>query len=189
MTAAPAPLATQVVAALRAAGLTVGTAESLTGGLVCGALTDVPGASATVRGAVVAYATELKAVVLGVDAGLLARGGAVQPEVAEQMAQGVRTVLGVDVGVATTGVAGPDPQDGQPVGTVFVAVADADRVLVRRLALAGDRATVRAGSVAGALGLVAELLGAAPGSGTASGQPAGARPGEGAAEEAGPAGR
>ncbi|MDR6861780.1 nicotinamide-nucleotide amidohydrolase family protein [Phycicoccus sp. 3266] len=182
MTTGNAALATQVVAALRAAGVTVGTAESLTGGLVCGALTDVPGASATVRGAVVAYATELKAAVLGVDAGLLARGGAVQPEVAEQMARGVRTVLGVDVGVATTGVAGPDPQDGQPVGTVFVAVADADRVLVRRLALSGDRAAVRAGSVAGALGLVAELLGAGP-AGAGAGNPL--EP----AEEAGPAGR
>jgi nicotinamide-nucleotide amidase len=174
--------ATQVVAAVRAAGLTVATAESLTGGLVCGALTDVPGASATVRGAVVAYATELKAAVLGVDAGLLARGGAVQPDVAEQMARGVRTVLGADVGIATTGVAGPDPQDGQAVGTVFVAVADADRVLVRRLALAGDRAAVRAGSVAGALGLVAELLGAGP-AGADAGSP------QEPAEEAGPAGR
>ena len=182
MTAANAALATQVVAALRAAGLTVGTAESLTGGLVCGALTDVPGASATVRGAVVAYATELKAAVLGVDAGLLARGGAVQPEVAEQMARGVRGVLGVDVGVATTGVAGPDPQDGQPVGTVFVAVADGDRVLVRRLALAGDRAAVRAGSVTGALGLVGELLDTGPAAGDRD------SPRE-PAEEAGPAGR
>lgn len=191
MTAGNAALATQVVAALRAAGVTVGTAESLTGGLVCGALTDVPGASATVRGAVVAYATELKAVVLGVDTGLLARGGAVQAEVAEQMARGVRTVLGVDVGVATTGVAGPDPQDGQPVGTVFVAVADADRVLVRRLALAGDRAAVRAGSVGGALGLLAELLGAEDTAGGAShgGEAPLGGPDEGAAEEAGPLGR
>ncbi|GAB3448192.1 hypothetical protein GCM10027517_33000 [Phycicoccus ginsengisoli] len=158
MTAALPSRAAEVVAALRSAHLTVGTAESLTGGLVCGALTDVPGASATVRGAVVAYATDLKAAVLGVDAELLARGGAVQPEVAEQMARGVRTVLGVDVGVATTGVAGPDPQDGQPVGTVYVAVASGTRTLVRRLDLPGDRAAVRTGSVAGVLGLLAELL-------------------------------
>ena len=104
------------------------TAESLTGGLVCAALTDVPGASAVVRGAVVAYATELKAQVLGVDPDLLATGGAVQAEVARQMATGVCRVLGADVGVATTGVAGPDPQDGHPVGTVFVAVAAEGRV-------------------------------------------------------------
>jgi nicotinamide-nucleotide amidase len=195
VTAAPAATAPDVVAALRAAHLTVGTAESLTGGLVCGALTDVPGASATVRGAVVAYATDVKAAVLGVDANLLARGGAVQAEVAEQMAQGVREVLGVDVGVATTGVAGPDPQDGQPVGTVFVAVADADRVLVRRLALSGDRAAVRAGSVVGVLGLVAELLGSgsdggAPSDeGPAGGGRGGGPPEEGSTEEPGASGR
>ena len=148
----------QVVAALVATGRTVATAESLTGGLVCAALTDVPGASAVVRGAVVAYATELTAQVLGVEADLLATGGAVQAEVARQMATGVRRVLGAEVGVATTGVAGPDPQDGHPVGTVFVAVAADGRVLVRELALAGDRATIRALTVGAALGLVAEIL-------------------------------
>ena len=148
----------QVVAALVGAGRTVATAESLTGGLVCAALTDVPGASAVVRGAVVAYATELKAQVLGVDPDLLATGGAVQAEVARQMAIGVCRVLGAEVGVATTGVAGPDPQDGHPVGTVFVAVAAEGRVQVRELALAGDRATIRAGTVEAALDLVAEIV-------------------------------
>ena len=148
----------QVVAALVGAGRTVATAESLTGGLVCAALTDVPGASAVVKGAVVAYATELKAQVLGVDPDLLATGGAVQAEVARQMATGVCRVLGAQVGVATTGVAGPDPQDGHPVGTVFVAVAAEGRVRVRELWLAGDRATIRAGTVEAALGLVAETV-------------------------------
>ena len=148
----------QVVAALVGAGRTVATAESLTGGLVCAALTDVPGASAVVRGAVVAYATELKAQVLGVDPDLLATGGAVQAEVARQMATGVCRVLGAQVGVATTGVAGPDPQDGHPVGTVFVAVAAEGRVRVRELWLAGDRATIRAGTVEAALDLVAEIV-------------------------------
>jgi nicotinamide-nucleotide amidase len=146
------------VAALVAAGRTVATAESLTGGLVCAALTDVPGASAVVRGALVVYATELKAQVLGVDAGLLASGGAVQAEVARQMASGVCRVLGADVGVATTGVAGPDPQDGQPVGTVFVAVAAQGRTTVQALALDGDRATIRARTVRAALDLVAEIV-------------------------------
>ena len=148
----------QVVAALVGAGRTVATAESLTGGLVCAALTDVPGASAVVRGAVVAYATELKAQVLGVDPDLLATGGAVQAEVARQMATGVCRVLGAQVGVATTGVAGPDPLDGHPVGTVFVAVAAEGRVQVRELSLAGDRATIRAGTVEAALDLVAEIV-------------------------------
>ena len=148
----------QVVAALVGAGRTVATAESLTGGLVCAALTDVPGASAVVRGAVGAYATELKAPGRGVDPHQLATGGAVQAEVARQMATGVCRVLGAQVGVATTGVAGPDPQDGHPVGTVFVAVAAEGRVQVRELSLAGDRATIRAGTVEAALDLVAEIV-------------------------------
>jgi nicotinamide-nucleotide amidase len=151
--------APDVVAALVAASRTIATAESLTGGLVCAALTDVPGASAVVRGSVVAYATELKAQVLGVDQGLLATGGAVQAEVARQMATGVCRVLGSDVGVATTGVAGPDPQDGREVGTVFVAVSVGDVVLVRELALTGDRPSIRRDTVAQALDLVAGVLG------------------------------
>lgn len=146
------------MAALVAAGLRVATAESLTGGLVCAALTEVPGASAVVRGAVVAYATDLKHGVLGVDAELLAAGGAVQPEVAAQMAQGVCRVLGAEVGVATTGVAGPDPQDGAPVGTVHVAVAHGCDVAVRSLLLAGDRAAIRSASVAAALEMLADQV-------------------------------
>ena len=141
--------------------LTVATAESLTGGLLCGALTDVAGASAVVRGAVVAYATDLKESVLGVGADVLARpGGAVQGEVAAQMAIGVCRVLGSGVGVATTGVAGPEPQDGQPVGTVFVAVAVEGLVEVRRLELDGTRAEIRDATVLAALSLVVDQLAA-----------------------------
>ena len=141
--------------------LTVATAESLTGGLLCGALTDVAGASAVVRGAVVAYATDLKESVLGVGADVLARpGGAVQGEVAAQMAIGVCRVLGSGVGVATTGVAGPEPQDGQPVGKVFVAVAVEGLVEVRRLELDGTRAEIRDATVLAALSLVVDQLAA-----------------------------
>ena len=147
------------VAALRGHGLTVGTAESLTGGLVCAALTEVPGASAVVRGAVVSYAVDVKASVLGVDAALLASEGAVHPEVASQMALGVCRVLGCDVGVATTGVAGPDPADGRPVGTVYVAVAAPSGVHVRELALGGDRSAVRSATVDAALALLVALVG------------------------------
>lgn len=147
---------------LERGGLTVATAESLTGGLLCGALTDVPGASAVVRGAVVAYATDVKQTVLGVEARVLARpGGAVQAEVARQMAAGVCSVLASSVGVATTGVAGPDAQDGQPVGTVFVAVALGGEVVARRLWLHGTRREIRDAAVAGALALLVEQLGAA----------------------------
>lgn len=119
--------AADVVRLLRVRGETIAVAESLTGGLVAAALTAVPGASQVFRGSVTAYATDLKHRVLGVDAGLLAARGAVDAQVAGQMAAGVRGVLGADWGVATTGVAGPEPQDGQPVGTVFVAVAGPGR--------------------------------------------------------------
>ena len=98
----------------------VATAESLTGGDVGGAICTVPGASAYYRGGVISYAYEVKARVLGVDAQLLATEGAVNPEVAAQMAAGAARVCGADYAVSTTGVAGPDPADGQPVGTVFI---------------------------------------------------------------------
>jgi nicotinamide-nucleotide amidase len=146
-----------VVAALVDQGITVATAESLTGGLLCATLVDVPGASAVVRGGVVAYATELKATLLGVDDGALARTGPVDGLVAEQMARGARARTGADLGVSTTGVAGPGPADGFEAGTVFVGVA-ADWIpggtRHERLALTGDRAAIRRASVDAALNQV-----------------------------------
>jgi len=136
-------LAEQVITVLRAAGQTVAAAESLTGGLVVAGLTTVPGASYAVRGGVVAYATELKAVLLGVPRAMLAEHGAVYPGVAAAMADGVRQRLSATFGVATTGVAGPDPQDGQPVGTVHIAVSADDDTVVRTLALDGHRDRIR----------------------------------------------
>jgi nicotinamide-nucleotide amidase len=147
-------LAGQVLARLRAGGQTVAVAESLTGGLVAAALTDIPGASESFRGGVVAYATELKAALLGVDRDLLARHGAVYAPVAAAMAAGVRTRLGATYGVATTGVAGPDPADGQPVGTAHIAVSAADDTVVRTVALTGDRHEIRKLTVEHALGLL-----------------------------------
>ncbi|MCO7273129.1 MULTISPECIES: CinA family protein [Cellulosimicrobium] len=142
-----------LLAALEARGWTLATAESLTGGLLSATIVDVPGASRVLRGAVVAYATDVKQSVLGVDGDLLAAHGAVHPDVARQMAERVREVLGADVGVATTGVAGPDPQDGRPPGTVFVAASGPRGTHVRRLHLDGERAAVRAGTVAAAVDL------------------------------------
>lgn len=141
-----------LVAALTARGETVAVAESLTGGLVVATLVGVPGASAVVRGGVVAYATPVKHTVLGVSADLLAEHGAVDPEVARQMASGVRTALAVDGepatwGISTTGVAGPDPQDGKPVGTVFVGIASATGAEAYELHLEGDREAIRQGTV------------------------------------------
>lgn len=124
----PSPLETaaQLVRLLGQQGRTLAVAESLTGGLVAATIVGVPGASKVFRGGVVAYATDVKADVLGVDAGLLERVGAVDPDVADAMAIGVARLLGADYGLATTGVAGPDPQDGQPVGTVWISVVGPD---------------------------------------------------------------
>jgi nicotinamide-nucleotide amidase len=157
--ASVAELARDLHAALRASGGTVAVAESLTGGLLAAELVDVPGASATFRGSVTAYTTDLKASVLGVDADLLAVEGAVHPEVAVQMAEGVRRLMGAVYGVATTGVAGPDPQDGRPVGTVHVAVAGPEGSTVGSPVLSGERATIRREAVRAALELLGERLG------------------------------
>ena len=148
--------AAEVIRSFAARGLTLAVAESLTGGLVVAELVSVPGASAVVRGGVVAYATELKHDLLGVDAALLAAGGPIQSSVAEQMASGVRRRLGADVGLATTGVAGPDPQDGHPPGEVWIAVASSTGVRSVRLELGGDRAAIRRETVDAVLGLALE---------------------------------
>lgn len=151
-------LASDLLAALAARGWSLAVAESLTGGLVSAALVDVPGASRVLRGAVVAYATDLKASVLDVDRELLDARGAVDPDVVAAMARGVRRRLGADVGLATTGVAGPDPQDGQPPGTVHIAVSTPDGTHVRSLRLAGERGPVRAQTVDAVLALGVQLV-------------------------------
>ena len=130
------------------------SSRTIAGGLVSAALTDVPGSSAAFRGGVIAYATELKAELLGVDAMMLRRHGAIYPPVAAAMAQGVRARLGATYGVATTGVAGPEPSDGQPVGTAHIAVSVADDTVVRTIALAGDRHQIRRLTVEHTLGLL-----------------------------------
>jgi len=147
-------LATEIIGLLTRTGETVAAAESLTGGLVAAALTDVPGSSNVFRGGVVAYATELKAQVLGVDVAMLKKHGPVYAPVASAMAEGVRQRLGATFGVATTGVAGPGPQDGQPAGTVHIAVSLAGDTVVRTMALAGDRDEVRRLTVERVLGLL-----------------------------------
>lgn len=133
--------------------LRVAVAESLTGGLVAAELTSVPGASLVVSGGIVAYDTAVKASLLGVDGALLDREGPVHPEVARQMARGVRAALAIDgrpadVGLATTGVAGPDWQGGRPPGTVFLGLSfddECDEAI--ELALTGDRAGIRRDTV------------------------------------------
>ena len=150
-------LAARIVSTLEERGQTLATAESLTGGMLGAAITAVPGASAVYRGGVVAYATELKTVLLGVPAGLLAQHGPVHPEVAAAMATGVRDRLGATWGLATTGVAGPDPVDGLPPGTVHIG-ASAGVPATRALTLAGDRNGIRKATVGEALKLLWEQL-------------------------------
>lgn len=155
--------AADVLELLKASGRTLAVAESLTGGLLTDAFVQVPGASAVLLGGVVSYATRLKHEVLGVDAALLEDEGPVHPEVARQMADGVRRALAMDgriadVGVATTGVAGPDPQGGRPPGTVYVAVAIGTRRIAAAGRFPGDRAAVRAAAVGLALDTLAAQL-------------------------------
>lgn len=138
-------------ALLLARGETVCCAESLTGGSLAALLSQTPGASAVFLGGVVSYATEVKRAVLGVDATHV-----VSAECALQMATGVRTLLGADWALSTTGVAGPDSQDGEPVGTVFIGIAGAAGTHAVRLALSGTRAEIRDATCRAA---ISELMG------------------------------
>ena len=145
------PLAARVHQALLARGETVAAAESLTAGLFCATLATVPGASATLRGGVVVYATDLKTALAGVPADLLDRHGPVSPQTAAALAEGVRERCSASWGVGLTGVAGPDPVDRYEPGRVYVAVADTAGTDVVELHVPGDRTAVRAGAVRAAL--------------------------------------
>lgn len=148
----------ELLSELAARGQTLAVAESLTGGLLASTLVDVPGASKVLRGGLIVYATDLKASLGGVPPALLAERGPVDPDVAVTLAEGVRERCDADWGVATTGVAGPEPHDGKAVGTVYVAVAGAGVSRARLFTLDGDRAAVRAGAVTAALDLLAGCL-------------------------------
>ena len=133
-----------VLDSLKEKGLTLGTAESCTGGLVAKRFTDLPGASAAFRGGVVSYATEVKHTVLGVEQALLDQYGAVSEPVARAMAEGARRALGCDLAISTTGVAGPDPDErGNPVGLVFTALAAPEGTWVRQVHLSMGRQRIR----------------------------------------------
>ncbi len=150
--------AARVVALARDAGVSIATAESLTGGLVCAAIVDVPGASAVLKGGIVAYDTEVKHSQLGVSRRLLETDGPVSHAVATSMARGARRQLGADVAVATTGVAGPDAQGGKPPGTVIVAVVGPQGERVVTLRFDGDRDEVRQATVGAALSHLEKAL-------------------------------
>ncbi len=153
-------LASICLQALESRGQTLGTAESLTAGLVAATLATVPGASTVLRGGLAAYATDVKIDVLGVDAAVIARHGVYSAACAEQMADRVRTFLTCDWGLSTTGVAGPASEGGHPAGDVQVAVAGPGGVLVSEgLMLTGGRQEVRGACVRAALTLLRDQLG------------------------------
>jgi nicotinamide-nucleotide amidase len=154
-------LAASVIAELGRRGETLASAESLTGGMLGKLLTDVPGASASYLGGVISYATRLKTALAGVDANTLAELGPVAERTAMEMARGVAKRCDADWGIATTGVAGPEPQDGHPVGQVFVAVSHrVDGVVhVQELSLQGERPAIREQAAVAALALLTDALG------------------------------
>lgn len=158
----PQTAAVDAVRRLIDRGETFATAESLTGGLVAATVVEIAGVSAVFRGGLVVYATDLKHSLAGVPEALLAERGAVDPDVALALAAGCRERCGADWGLATTGVAGPVPQDGVPVGLVYVAVAGPTGATVRKLELGGDRAAVRTESVTRVLRLLSACLEESP---------------------------
>lgn len=147
-----------LVGELAARGLSIATAESLTGGALVARLVDIPGASRVVRGGVCTYATDTKASVLSVSRERLELTGPVDAEVAKQMASGARALFGADIALSTTGVAGPGSADGHEAGTVHVACAGPEGALHRLVHIPGDRGAVRAGAVDAALALLREAL-------------------------------
>lgn len=149
-----------VIERARAYGATIATAESLTGGGICAAMTSVPGSSSVVAGALVTYSCDAKRTLLHVDGHVLEEEGAVSAGSARQMACGARERLGVDVAVSATGIAGPTgAEPGKPIGTVFLGIATAQGSDVRRFAFEGDREAVRFATVEAALDLLLEALG------------------------------
>jgi len=142
-----------IASRLVARGLTLGLAESVTGGLISSRLVNIPGASQWFRGSLVSYASALKHELLGV-----AQGPVVSAEAAEQMARGARELLGADVGLSVTGVAGPDEQDGQVPGTVFVGLAVGDSVSHVSFRLPGDRARIRSYGAISALNALRQTI-------------------------------
>jgi len=150
--------AAHVHALLRARGETVAVAESLTGGLLSDALVEPPGASLTFRGGFIVYATELKTTLAGVPADLLDERGPVDGDVARLLAKGARDRCEADWGLATTGVAGPEPQAGQPPGTVWIGLAGPDGARAEKLDLGGTRDDIRRTTVDRALEYLAAAL-------------------------------
>jgi PncC family amidohydrolase len=158
-----------LVRALREAEASVATAESLTGGRLASRMTEAPGSSVVYAGGVVSYQTHIKVEVLGVPQDVVDDHGVVSAQCAAAMADGARRLLGTAYALSTTGVAGPDRQEGKPVGTVFVGLAGPGGTRVLALDLAGDRSQIQAATVDAAVSALADELAAAR---SRAGQPA-----------------
>ena len=144
---------------LCAKGYTISCAESCTGGLLTSTLTDVPGSSAYVMGSVVSYSNDVKSRILHVAEETLAAHGAVSPETARAMAEGVRDLMQTDVGVGITGIAGPgggSPE--KPVGLVYIAVSTLGKTSVEKNVFSGVRAEIKRAAVNKALAMVQEMI-------------------------------
>ncbi len=140
-------LAYEIIQKLGQRHLTISVAESLTGGLVAASLTQIPGASAVFKGGIIAYGDEIKQQVLKVDPALITKFTSISEPVAQSMATNVREIMNTDIGIATTGVAGPDKSDGFAPGIVFVAISIGDHKICQKLELVGDRTQIRDQSV------------------------------------------
>lgn len=152
-------LAQSAVALLKARGLTVATCESLTGGMICSTMVDVPGASSVVRGGLITYQTDTKTLLAGVDAALIEAKGVVSGEVAAAMAEGTKACLGVDIAVSATGMASPGEVGDPPAGTVFVGVSSPKGSRAIPLKLTGTRMEIRWQTVQAALEAIIEEIG------------------------------
>ena len=140
-------LANELIQKLSQQHLTISVAESLTGGLVAASLTQIPGASAVFKGGIIAYRDEIKQKVLKVDSALITKFTSISEPVAQSMATNVREIMNTDIGIATTGVAGPEKSDGFAPGIVFVAISIGDHKICQKLELVGDRTQIRDQSV------------------------------------------
>ena len=152
-----------LIRALTENSLTIATCESLTGGMICSTLVDVPGASRVVRGGLITYQTETKPLLAGVDEALIQAEGVVSAAVAEAMAQGARERLHADIAVSATGMASPGGPDDPPCGTVFVGVASAKGARAIGLNLTGTRQSIRRQTVDAAIALIMAELTLQPG--------------------------
>lgn len=144
---------------LLADNMSIASAESCTGGLICSMLTDVPGSSSYVAGGVISYSNKIKHDVLGVPQDILDTSGAVSEETALAMSNGVRKLMKTDIGVSSTGVAGPSPSEGKSVGLIYLSVSTANRNVVRRYMFSGSRTDIKHQAAQMAIRLVIETVG------------------------------